>query len=182
MDGKIPRVRRPRRRGDRDRRAASARSSHAAEPDSRGEVAEPSIIGEQIVQGGRGGGEEGSREEGNREEGAGEEEPERRKEPEKEEPEKKEEPKAPVAKSDADLFYAQAHGRIFLNGRVDDKRAHAGRKDAIPGRGGSDEADRDVHKQRRRRRCQRVGHIRRHAARQVVVLEHVADSASFRNC
>ena len=52
-------------------------------------------------------------------------EPER-KEPEKKEPEKKEEPKAPVAKSDADLFYAQllTQRRIFLNGRVDDKSAH----------------------------------------------------------
>ena len=40
--------------------------------------------------------------------------------------EKKEEPKAPVAKSDADLFYAQllTQRRIFLNGRVDDKSAH----------------------------------------------------------
>lgn len=39
---------------------------------------------------------------------------------------KKEEPKAPVAKSDADLFYAQllTQRRIFLNGRVDDKSAH----------------------------------------------------------
>ena len=52
-------------------------------------------------------------------------EPEK-KEPEKKEPEKKEEPKAPVAKSDADLFYAQllTQRRIFLNGRVDDKSAH----------------------------------------------------------
>ena len=49
-----------------------------------------------------------------------------KKEPEKKEPEKKEEPKAPVAKSDADLFYAQllTQRRIFLNGRVDDKSAH----------------------------------------------------------
>ena len=40
--------------------------------------------------------------------------------------EKKEEPKTPVAKSDADLFYAQllTQRRIFLNGRVDDKSAH----------------------------------------------------------
>ena len=40
--------------------------------------------------------------------------------------EKKEELKAPVAKSDADLFYAQllTQRRIFLNGRVDDKSAH----------------------------------------------------------
>ena len=52
-------------------------------------------------------------------------EPEK-KEPERKEPEKKEEPKAPVAKSDADLFYAQllTQRRIFLNGRVDDKSAH----------------------------------------------------------
>ena len=52
-------------------------------------------------------------------------EPEK-KEPEKKELEKKEEPKAPVAKSDADLFYAQllTQRRIFLNGRVDDKSAH----------------------------------------------------------
>ena len=49
-----------------------------------------------------------------------------KKEPEKKELEKKEEPKAPVAKSDADLFYAQllTQRRIFLNGRVDDKSAH----------------------------------------------------------
>ena len=49
-----------------------------------------------------------------------------KKEPEKKEQEKKEEPKAPVAKSDADLFYAQllTQRRIFLNGRVDDKSAH----------------------------------------------------------
>ena len=52
-------------------------------------------------------------------------EPEK-KELEKKEPEKKEEPKAPVAKSDADLFYAQllTQRRIFLNGRGGRQSAH----------------------------------------------------------